>query len=136
MQPARFAASVLTSDPVSVAAFYQTHFGLTETMNIGWFITLRRPDADWEVCVWDSGHESVPQAVRAGGSGVVLAFVTEDATAAASRFATAGVTIVEQLRDEPWGQRHLYVADPAGTVIDVVEFIQPDPAWLAEHGQR
>jgi catechol 2,3-dioxygenase-like lactoylglutathione lyase family enzyme len=133
MQPARFSASILTSEPAAVAAFYTTHFGLTETLNLGWFITLRRDDADWEVCVWEQGHESVPGKVRPGGTGVVLAFVTEDAAGAAARFAASGVPVVAALRDEPWGQRHLYVADPAGTVIDVVEFIPPDPAWLAEH---
>ena len=133
MQPASFSATIIAVEPAAVAAFYRTHFDLEETMNLGWFVSLRRADADWELCVWDSAHESVPPGIRPG-SGVVLAFITDDATAAAKRLEDAGVPIVAPLVDEPWGQRHVYVHDPADTLVDVVEFTTPDPAWLAANG--
>jgi hypothetical protein len=38
------------------------------------------------------------------------------------------------VKDEPWGQRHTFVTDPAGTLIDVVQMTTPDPAWLEAHG--
>lgn len=46
----------------------------------------------------------------------------------------AGIPFVTPLRDEPWGQRHFVVRDPAGTLVEGIEIIAPDPAWLAEQG--
>ncbi len=57
-----------------------------------------------------------------------------EGSADAAGFEAAGVPFLEPVRDEPWGQRHFYVQDPAGSVIDVVEFTTPSPEWLAEHG--
>lgn len=128
----RFSATVLTDRPAEVAAFYADTFALEVVTDIGWFRTLRDADGGWELCVWDSGHESVPAMVRPGvaGAGPVLAFVVDDVDAIAARVGADPTTIV----DEPWGQRHVFVQDPAGTVIDVVQVTTPDPAWLAAHG--
>lgn len=134
MAHAEFAVGVVSDRPQEVANFYAAHFGLEETSNVGWFISLRRPGASWEVTVSELGHPSLPAAAGERPDGVVLAVVTQDAAADAARLEAAGVALLEPLRDEPWGQRHFYVQDPAGTVIDVVQFTTPSPEWLAEHG--
>lgn len=134
MQPASFSASVLTSRPKEVAEFYRTYFDLEPTADIGWFISLRRPGADWEVCVWDETHESVPPIRTGHPTGAVLAFIVPDAASVATRLESDGVPLIEGLRDEVWGQRHFFVADPAGTPIDVVQFTTPDPEWLKANG--
>ena len=46
-----------------------------------------------------------------------------DPIAAAGR---SGLAVDVPLRDEPWGQRHLIVLDPAGNGVDVVQNIGPD----------
>jgi hypothetical protein len=40
------------------------------------------------------------------------------------------VPIVVEMVDEPYGQRHFFCADPGGVLIDVIQTIPPDPAWL------
>jgi hypothetical protein len=57
-----------------------------------------------------------------------------DAAAVDARLRAAGVRVMLPLRDEPFGQRHVMVADPNGVLVDVVQPIPADPDWLARHG--
>ncbi|HEU4399253.1 MAG TPA: hypothetical protein VFU54_15620 [Actinomycetota bacterium] len=36
--------------------------------------------------------------------------------------------------DEPFGQRHVMVADPNDVLVDIVQAIPADPNWLARQG--
>jgi uncharacterized glyoxalase superfamily protein PhnB len=65
---------------------------------------------------------------------VVIGFVVADAAAEERRLRAAGVPILHDLVDEPFGQRHFLCTDPNGIVIDIIELIPPDPAWLASQG--
>ena len=47
---------------------------------------------------------------------------------------SVSVPIVQPARDEPWGQRHVFCTDPAGTLIDVVQPIPPSSEWLRANG--
>ncbi|QYG95067.1 glyoxalase/bleomycin resistance/extradiol dioxygenase family protein [Iamia sp. SCSIO 61187] len=133
----QFSATVFSPETAPVRDFYVSLFGLEVSTDVGWFVALRRPGEVWEVCVWDPGHEAVPAAARASaaaGAAPLLAFVVDDVTALAAAARAAEVPVLGPIVDEPWGQRHVFLQDPAGTVIDVVQFIAPDPAWLAAHG--
>ena len=132
MQPAAFGATVVTSRPAEVAAFYEQYFDLQITVDLGWFICLRRGDADWELAVCERGHASVPAAVSAlTESTNVFGFVVDDADKLATSLGEAGVCLETEVITEPWGQRHFYVRDPEGTWLDVIQLVAPDPAWLA-----
>ncbi len=132
MQPAAFGATVVTSRPAEVAAFYAQHFDLTVTIDLGWFICLRRGEADWELAISERGHASVPAAVSAlKDSTNVFGFVVDDADKLAATLTEAGISLETDVITEPWGQRHFYVRDPEGTWLDVIQLVAPDPAWIA-----
>lgn len=132
MQPAAFGATVVTSKPAEVAAFYQQYFDLEITIDLGWFICLRRGDASWEIAISERGHVSVPAAVSAvTESSNLFGFVVDDVDAVAKKLTDGGVELATQPVDEVWGQRHFYVRDPEGTHLDVIQLIAPDPEWLA-----
>lgn len=132
MQPAAFGATVVTARPAEVAAFYERHFDLKITLDIGWFVVLRRGEADWELAITERGHESVPAAVSAlTESSNVFGFVVEDVDKIAAALVEAGVELETEPVTEVWGQRHFFVRDPEGTWIDVIQLVAPDPAWLA-----
>jgi catechol 2,3-dioxygenase-like lactoylglutathione lyase family enzyme len=57
-----------------------------------------------------------------------------DAEEVDARLRAAGVRVVLPLRDEPFGQRHVMVADPNDVLVDVVQTIPADPDWLARQG--
>jgi catechol 2,3-dioxygenase-like lactoylglutathione lyase family enzyme len=50
-----------------------------------------------------------------------LYFETTDLDAVSCRLAQGGVTLVHPLREQPWGQRVLRVADPDGHVVEIGE---------------
>ncbi|MFB6725102.1 VOC family protein [Kribbella sp. NPDC056345] len=134
MQPAAFGATVVTDRPAEVAAFYQQHFDLQITLDIGWFICVRRGDADWELAIVQRGHESVPAAVNAlRDSTNVFGFIVEDADKTAAALVEGGVQLEGEPVTEVWGQRHFFVRDPEGSWIDVIQLVAPDPKWLAEN---
>jgi catechol 2,3-dioxygenase-like lactoylglutathione lyase family enzyme len=132
MQPAAFGATVVTARPAEVAWFYQQYFDLKATVDLGWFICLRRGEADWELAITERGHPSVPAAVSATtASSNVFGFVVEDVDAVAKQLTEAGVELDTEVVTEPWGQRHFFVRDPEGTHLDVIQLVAPDPEWLA-----
>jgi catechol 2,3-dioxygenase-like lactoylglutathione lyase family enzyme len=132
MQPAAFGATVVTARPAEVAAFYEQHFDLKRTIDLGWFICVRRGEADWELAITERGHASVPAAVSATTeSSNVFGFVVDDVDAVADRLNEAGVELAVDVVTEPWGQRHFFVRDPEGTWLDVIQLVAPDPEWLA-----
>ncbi|MFC0628231.1 VOC family protein [Kribbella deserti] len=123
---------MVTSKPAEVAAFYQQYFDLEITVDLGWFICLRRGDASWEIAISERGHDSVPAAVSAvTESSNLFGFIVPDVDAVAKALTDGGVQLETQPVDEVWGQRHFYVRDPEGTFIDVIQLIEPDPEWIA-----
>ncbi|MCB1351427.1 MAG: VOC family protein [Rhodobacteraceae bacterium] len=53
-----------------------------------------------------------------------IAFETEDVGAAFERAVAAGARPVQAARDEPWGQRTAYVADPDGYLVEICSPVQ------------
>ena len=54
-----------------------------------------------------------------------IAFETDDVAAALERAIAAGATLVQGVREEPWGQKTSYVADPNGYLIEICSAVQP-----------
>ena len=79
-------------------------------------------------------HETIPPQGRHPTANLILSFEVEDTAADAARFEQAGVTVVQPLRDEVFGQRHFIAVDPNGILLDVITPIDPDPNWLAAQG--
>lgn len=119
-------------DVAASAAFYQKHFGFTPVFESDWYIHLRgQAEGLFEMALIDHDHDSIPEVARKPTSGFILSFYVDDAAAEAKRLEAEGITIVQPLRDEVFGQRHLIAADPSGVLIDVITAIDPDPEWLA-----
>jgi uncharacterized glyoxalase superfamily protein PhnB len=64
-----------------------------------------------------------------GGRGAFVTVQVDDLAAVHERLVKAGVAIEYGPRSEAWGQRRLVVRDPAGTMVDVVEHIQPEAGY-------
>jgi uncharacterized glyoxalase superfamily protein PhnB len=53
-----------------------------------------------------------------------VAFETTDVCAALERALAAGATLVQDARDEPWGQTTSYVSDPDGYLVEICSPVQ------------
>ena len=132
MQPAAFGATVVTDRPSVVAAFYMQYFDLQIGLDLGWFVTLRRGTADWELAICERGHPTVPAAVSALTECTnVFGFIVEDVDKIAAALVAGDVQLETEPVTEVFGQRHFFVRDPAGTWIDVIQLVEPDPDWVA-----
>jgi uncharacterized glyoxalase superfamily protein PhnB len=57
-----------------------------------------------------------------------IAFETDDVAGALARAISAGANLIQELRDEPWGQTTAYVSDPNGYLIEICSPVQlPSP---------
>jgi len=119
------------TDVTGTADFYRTNFGFTTVFASDWYVQLRAPNSAHELAIIDYTHDSIPRTGRVPTAGLILSFEVDDAAAQAARFAKAGITIAQDLRDEGFGQRHFIAADPNGILLDVITPIAPDPEWLA-----
>jgi uncharacterized glyoxalase superfamily protein PhnB len=60
---------------------------------------------------------------------MLLTLQVDDAAAHFERLEREGLEFAYPLHDEPWGQRRFAMRDPAGTWIDVIQAIDPQPGY-------
>ncbi len=114
-------------------AFYADLLGLEVTFESGWYTLLRAPQhAQVQLGLVLREHPSVPEAFRRPPQGVVVTVEVPDVDVVYSTARAAGRPIVQELRDEEFGQRHFMVADPDGALVDVVMTIPLSPTFARE----
>jgi len=71
--------------------------------------------------------EKTPAAPRRDAPTFEIAFETDNVATALEKAVDAGALLVQDVRDEPWGQTTSYVADPNGYLIEICSSVQlPD----------
>ena len=63
------------------------------------------------------------------GEGIILSFEVADVDAEFARLKTAGVRILEELRDKAWGERSFVINDPNGVHVYIYKSIPPTPEY-------
>ncbi len=123
-------------DPARAAAWFAEHFGLRVNIDLGWYVNTQHPaHPQFSLDFVQRDHESWPEATRGREVvGALLAFLVEDVDAEFARLSGTGAEIVLDLVTEPWGQRRFQVAGPDGLLIEVLQAVAPDPAWLEANG--
>ena len=113
---------ILTGDVAATSAFYQEHFRFRSLFDSGWYVHLQSAeDRRTNLGIVQHDHETVPAARRGRVAGLILNFEVEDVDGEHARLKAAGLPILQELRDEWFGQRHFITADPSGVLIDVIK---------------
>jgi catechol 2,3-dioxygenase-like lactoylglutathione lyase family enzyme len=121
-----------TTDVAASARFYREHFGFEVAFEAEWYVSLRHPlPPHAEIALLDAGHETIPAGHRTPAAGVLVNIEVADVDGVASRLAAAGVPVVQELRSESFGQRHVIVRDPSGVLVDVITPIPPSSEYTA-----
>jgi uncharacterized glyoxalase superfamily protein PhnB len=112
--------------------FYVGAFGMSVVFEASWVVMLSRSEGQ-PICLglMTPNHPSRPPGPEVfAGQGMIVTVEVEDARGARKALGDRGAPIPYELHDEPWGQRRFMTRDPAGTLIDVVEQIEPaDGFW-------
>ena len=112
--------NVLSEDVDASANFYQKLFGMERHFSSEWFIILtHRNMPGFELGLLLRESEIVPEDIKFPPKGVMITFVVENCEDICQKATDMGVTIIEQPKDMPYGQRRMLLKDNDGTVIDV-----------------
>jgi catechol 2,3-dioxygenase-like lactoylglutathione lyase family enzyme len=120
---------VICTDRVAETSdFYVRLLGFEVVFTAEWYVSLRR--GDHELAVLDAGHPTIPEGYRRPVAGLLLNIEVDDVDAEYRRLVDGeGLRPALDLRDEPFGQRHFIVADPAGVLVDVITEIPPSAEY-------
>jgi predicted enzyme related to lactoylglutathione lyase len=100
--------------PVERRAFYEDVIGLELRMDLGWIATFVSPSNDTAQLSVMSGDARAPVAQN-------VSVEVADVDAVRTKAVAGGYEIVYPPTDEPWGVRRLFVRDPNGAVVNVVQ---------------
>lgn len=117
----------ITNQLKACAAFYVKHFKFTVVFEEDWYVHLAHEASGAELGFMASSTASQPPELHASfaGKGMVYSFEVEDAKKEFERLKKEdGIELVLELKDEPWGQRHFIIRDPAGIYVDVVQQLE------------
>jgi predicted enzyme related to lactoylglutathione lyase len=113
----RIVANIAADSVLEVQSFYTNLFGLEETMDLGWIVTL----ASRETAVTQMSIMSE------GGSGTPVPDVSievDDVNKVYRRAKKMGCKVVYDLTDEPWGVRRFFISDPTGKLLNVLSHLR------------
>ena len=118
----------VVDDPAACRDFYVDHFGFRVDVDVGWYVVLSSgSDRPMGLGFLQADHPTQPERHRQRTAGCrFITFEVDAVDPIAERLVASGVAVDVPLQDEPWGQRHLIVVDPAGNGVDVVQNIRPD----------
>lgn len=127
---------IITTRVAECRRFYESHFDFATTFESKVYTQLSSPPhrgRSFSLAFMPARHPFgvVPQ-VPFDGTGIMLTIQTADVDALHAKLVAGGVPVIHGPISEPWGQRRFDVRDPAGTYVDVVQSIDPQPGWFEQ----
>ncbi len=118
---------VLATDRLSASrSFYEDHFGLRAVFVADWYVHLAHPESpSLQLGLVAAGHASIPFRQQQPNGAAIVTMQVDDVDAAFDALGRSNARLLDNPRDEPWGQRHFFALDPAGFLVDVVMLIEP-----------
>ncbi len=121
---------IVTPHVAECRDFYVRWFDLSVASDLGWYVHLRDGHGKLDLGFLLPNSPDVPAAFHAAFSGGgYLGLRVDDVAAVYQRFLSENAPLTFELRDEPWGERHFGIVDPAGLLVNVWQRIdtQPEP---------
>jgi catechol 2,3-dioxygenase-like lactoylglutathione lyase family enzyme len=119
--------------------FYVKRLGFVVVFEADWYVQLHAPrdggGKPIELAFMKPDQADQPPSLRPAfnGAGMILTLEVDDPDSIYEAVASGAVETIIALRDEPWGQRHFLIRDPAGNLLDVVKQIAPAQEYEASY---
>lgn len=116
----RLLTNLCSMDVQTSKAFYTQLLDFETRYDSDWYVQLCSPHDDGiEFGVIRYDHELVPNEYRRLPSGMYLTFMVPDVNASYARALEMNLDIIQEPRNEFYGQRRFLVKDPSGCLIDI-----------------
>ena len=134
MHVSQIASAYAHPAPSDAGRWVAQWLGFDVLVDLGWYVSTAHPDEpSLRVDFVAHDHDTWAQESERV-AGAMLALVVDDVDAQHERCAAGGVDVLMAPRSEPWGQRRTQLRGPAGLLVELVQAVPPDPAWMAEQG--
>ncbi len=124
----KFDAAVLfVQDLSKCAAFYRDKLGFEATFTDANSVAFRLEDQDFvllkEAAAVDMITEEAVSLHKAAGHRMLLCMGVQDVDAVYESLTAKGVAFIKPPKDQPWGRRTAYFADPEGNLWEIWHFL-------------
>lgn len=130
MKVKRFDITINTEKLQESKQFYMKHFNFQLVYESDWYIELLSPDMAVGISF------TLPQR-EAGeyynGRGIILSMEVEDVDGEHSRLKAAGLRILQDIHEKPWGERSFVMDDPNGIHLYIYKSIPPTPEYQKQY---
>lgn len=111
---------IKTDRPAEARRFYEEFLGFRVAMDEDGMLMLASTSTPTTqlIVAWPSASAVDPDVLK-----VDVSVEVADVDAAHERAQAEGLSIVRELRDEPWGIRRFFVRDPSGRTINVAQHV-------------
>lgn len=117
---ARILANICSADLAASKEFYTEFIGLLIKYESDWYIQLSSPENPLiELGIILRDHELVPADFQNSPAGMYLTFVVKDVDQHFELAKRRGLPIVQESKDEFYGQRRFLTKDPNGCLVDI-----------------
>jgi len=100
--------------------FYVELLGFNVKYDSDWYVQLcSSKDSEIEYGIIQRNHELVPEEYQNTPGGMYVTFVVEDVDVTYSKAIEMNIPIIQEPRNEFYGQRRFLVKDPNGCLIDI-----------------
>ena len=134
MKCKQFHPVLMTDNVTETAAFYQDNFRFVPRFQNDWYVHLQSSeDPDVNIGIVQGDHPSVPEVGQGNTASLLINFEVEDVDAEYEKAKEKGLPIIQDLRDEAFGQRHFITKDPNGVLLDIIKVIPPTEEYAADY---
>lgn len=100
--------------------FYVELLGLQVKYDSDWYVQLCTKDnPDIEYGIIQRDHELVPESFQHAPTGMYVTFVVDDVDAIYQKAMDLQLPVIQEPRDEFYGQRRFLIEDPNGCLLDI-----------------
>ena len=116
----RILTNICSDDLQESKQFYVGLLGFNVKYDSDWYVQLCSPtDSEIEYGIMHRTNELVPEAYQNSPTGMYVTFVVDDVDVIYKKALAMGVTIIQEPRNEFYGQRRFLTKDPSGCLIDI-----------------
>ena len=118
--PMRILTNICTDDLALSKEFYIDLLGLEVKYDSDWYVQLCVPgNPEVEYGLIKRDHELVPSKFQKSPTGMYVTFVVSDVDVVYQKAVKIGAPIIQEPRNEFYGQRRFLTQDPNGCLIDI-----------------